>query len=152
MVELEDDPVPIVKIIGAQLKRAMASDSHRRIVSQLDGCFSLSSVTDPQKVSVNINNNNIAVSRGINPQAKVVIHLDFKDAKIKPRIDGRLRYPVFAIKSASYSNPRRKIGSPRQKATGRQFVINRACLQQSRCLLPMTTLSFCLVERMSNPR
>ena len=55
VIKLEDDPVPIVKVIGAQLKRAMASDTHRRIVSQLDGCFSLSSVTDPQKVSVNIN-------------------------------------------------------------------------------------------------
>jgi len=105
VIKLEDDPVPIVKVIGAQLKRAMASDTHRRIVSQLDGCFSLSSVTDPQKVSVNINNNNIAVSRGINPLAKVVIHLDFNDAKIKPRIDGLLRYPLFAIKVGKLLEP-----------------------------------------------
>ena len=36
VIALEDDPVPIVKIIGAQLKRAMANDSHRRVVGQLD--------------------------------------------------------------------------------------------------------------------
>ena len=105
VIALEDDPVPIVKIIGAQLKRAMANDSHRRVVGQLDGCFSLSSITDPQKVSVNINNNNITVSRGINPLAKVVIHLDFNDVKIKPRIDGLLRYPVFAIKVGKLLEP-----------------------------------------------
>ncbi len=105
VIALEDDPVPIVKIIGAQLKRAMANDSHRRVVGQLDGCFSLSSITDPQKVSVNINNNNITVSRGINPLAKVVIHLDFNDVKIKPRIDGLLRHPLFAIRVGKLLEP-----------------------------------------------
>ncbi len=98
VIELENDPVPIVKIIGAQLKRAMTSDSHRKIVNELDGCFALSSITDPQKVSVNINKTTMAVSRGISPKAKVIIHLDFNNTRVKPRIDGLLRHPLFAIK------------------------------------------------------
>jgi hypothetical protein len=105
LIELEDDPVPIVMIIGAQLKRAMSSKSHRKIVAELDGCFALSSTTDPQKASVTISNGVISLRRGISPDAKIVIHLDFDNLSEKPRIERLLRHPLFAIQVGKLLEP-----------------------------------------------
>lgn len=107
-IKLEDDPVPIVKVIGAQLKRAMASDSHRKLAAEIEGCFALSSTTDPQKVSITIEADIIFLRRGISPDAKIIIHLDFNRLHEKPRIERLLRHPLFAIKVGQLLEPPRQ--------------------------------------------
>jgi len=105
LIELEEDPVPIVMVVGAQLKRALTSDTHRKIANDLEGCFALSSTTDPQKVSVDINKSKITVTRGISSSAKIVVHLNFNKPEAKPRIDGLLRHPLFAINVGKLLEP-----------------------------------------------
>jgi len=106
VIELEDDPVPVVKVIGAQLKRALTEASHRKLADELAGyCFALSSTTDPQKVSVDVGRDKITIHRGIAAQARIIIHLDFNDSSKKPKIVGLLRHPLIAIKIGKLLEP-----------------------------------------------
>jgi hypothetical protein len=103
-VVLEQDPVPIVKIIGARVKRALATPAVANIARELRGCFALASTTDPQSLTIHLDGETVRLCRGIDMLALIVIHLDF-NSDSKPRIENLWRHPKFALKVAKLLEP-----------------------------------------------
>jgi len=97
----EDDATPLVKIIGATLRRALARPENVSRAANLDGVFALQSEHDPQAVTMRFSAGRVALTHGIAPDADVVVtvdldHMSGPDAK-KPKVRGALRHPKFAL-------------------------------------------------------
>ena len=97
-IEVEDDPVPIVKIIAAQFERSMRYPEFVRTARGLNGSFALASTVDPQAVTVTGKGGRIRVKHGISPEAGLVIRLDFNKPDESPNIEGLWRHPLLALK------------------------------------------------------
>lgn len=96
-IEMEDDPVPIVKIIAAQFRRSSRHPEFARAASRFNGTFALASTTDPQSVTVQGSNGRLMVRHGVTDDAKLVVRLDFNKPDEKPTIDGLWRHPLLAL-------------------------------------------------------
>lgn len=104
-IELEADPVPIVKIIGARVSRALTQATIQRTVAGLEGCFSLQSTTDAQCLTIHLSPEKIYLCRGIDKNARLLIHLDFNTNQ-PPRIERLWRHPWFAFRVSKLLQPR----------------------------------------------
>lgn len=103
-VRLEEDPVPIVMIIGRFLTNQLRHPGPLAAANRMAGVIALRSTTDPQAVTLRLLGGEIIVSRGVSKQADLVVHLDFNrmsDPAMKPRVEGLLRHPVLALRLQS---------------------------------------------------
>jgi len=96
-ITVEEDPVPIVKIIAAQFRRSLRHRAFVRAARGFNGTFALASTTDPQAVTVSARSRNIHVSRGVSGDAKVVVRLDFNSDQA-PTVEGLWRHPLLALR------------------------------------------------------
>jgi len=102
-VILEEDPLPIVKIIGAQLRRALTHRDILKTAKSMQGSFALSSTTDLQRVTISITSNQITVRRGIEKDARIIIHMNLTNDDA-PKVEGLWKHPLFAMKAGKLLN------------------------------------------------
>jgi hypothetical protein len=100
-VVLEDDATPLVMIIGTTLRRAATDPALARRAEGLKGVFALKSEKDPQAVTMRFDGGRVALSRGVAPDADVVVTVDLDNMSgpdaAKPKVHGALRHPKFAL-------------------------------------------------------
>lgn len=98
VIDLEDDPVPIVKIIGAQFRRSLQHPAFVRAARGFSGTFALASTADPQAVTIRGSGGRLSLTRGIAPEAAIIVRLDFNDLDKAPVVEGLWRHPMLALK------------------------------------------------------
>ncbi len=100
-ITLEDDPSPIVQILGATLKRSARDGALRNKMSGLKGTFALQSKLDPQAVTINFDKGKISLRSGIvgDPDVKVTVDINNMSGPNadKPKISGAAKHPAFAL-------------------------------------------------------
>lgn len=97
--EMEDDPVPIVLMFKTMLEHALSNLRHAELARSIKGSFSLVSTTDPQSLTISLNDNIVSLKHGVGKDSKIIIHLDFsrmRESGYKPRIEGLFKHPLFA--------------------------------------------------------
>lgn len=102
-IELEPDPVPVVKIIGAQFKRAMRDPKFSRRIHNFRGCFALAPPRDPQTLTIHIDNGKVYIHHGVDARAKVTVRVDFNrigEPGYTPEVEGVLRHPLLVYRIA----------------------------------------------------
>lgn len=97
-IEVEDDPVPIVKIIAAQFRRSLHHPQFVRVARRFSGTFALASSTDPQAVTIRGGGGRFYLKHGIDPAAAIVVRLDFNNLDAQPKVEGLWRHPLLALK------------------------------------------------------
>jgi len=99
--KLENDPVPIVLMFKTMLEHALSNRNHAEVAGSVQGSFSLVSTTDPQSLTIGIDDNVISIQRGVSRHSKITIHLDFTkiaEPGYKPKLTGMFKHPLFAYK------------------------------------------------------
>jgi hypothetical protein len=108
-IVLEDDATPLVRIIAAQLRRATADPALARKAEALHGVFALRSQKDPQAVTMRFDNGRVALSRGVAPDAQVVVTADLDNMSgpnaPKPKVSGGLRHLRLALGVSKLLDP-----------------------------------------------
>lgn len=99
-IKLEEDPVPIVRIIGARLARAVRYPEFRSRLRKVRGSFALASNKDPQALTITIDGDAIHLVRGVSREAKITIWLDFENLNAPPNVIGVFRHPLFTWRVA----------------------------------------------------
>ena len=97
VIEQEDDPVPIVKIIAAQLRRSLYHPKFVRLARGFKGTFALASTTDPQSVTISADRGKLRVTHGISKDASIIVRLDFNNPDTAPTVEGLWRHPFLAM-------------------------------------------------------
>lgn len=78
---VEDDPVPIVKIMAARFRRAMHHPDFLTAARAMRGKLGLKSSKDPQALTIELGGNSMHLVRGIE-RADAVIELDLDTGKV----------------------------------------------------------------------
>lgn len=102
-IKLESDPVPVVKIIGAQFKRAVRNPTFRRRLQRFRGCFAIAPPRGAQTLTIHMDKGKMYMHRGIDARAKVIVRLDFNrldEPGYTPDVDGALRHPLMVYRIA----------------------------------------------------
>lgn len=97
-ITVEDDPVPLVRIMAAKLKRSAQHPDFANLVRGMTGKFVLASHKDPQAVTFVLDGNSIFLKRGVDTSAMLVIKLDLDTGK-SVEIKGLWRHPLLAMKA-----------------------------------------------------
>jgi hypothetical protein len=100
-IEVEPDPVPIVLILAATLRRAARTPKLAAAIGHVKGNVALKSTTDPQAATMRFGNGGVMVVRGISDDTDVVIAADLTTMADKnapmPKILGLARHPKLAM-------------------------------------------------------
>ena len=110
-VVLEPDATPLVRIIATTLRDSAADPDVARKAKRLRGVFVLRSEKDPQAVTMRFDRGRVALSRGVAPDAQVVVTVDLDNMSgpdaPKPMMLTlrRLPCPSAQTPSASFLKP-----------------------------------------------
>lgn len=100
-IDLEPDPVPIVLILAATLRRAARTPKLAAAIGQAKGNVALRSTVDPQAATMRFGNGGVTVVRGVSDDADVVISADINtmadEKPPKPKVTGAARHPKLAL-------------------------------------------------------
>ena len=96
-VELESDAVPIVRVMGALVRRSLRDQALSAKVAKLDGVVAVQSASDPQAVTFRFGSGVLRLTRGIATDADVTITADLDDASAQPKVTGAVRRPQLAM-------------------------------------------------------
>lgn len=102
-IELEPDPVPVVKIMGARFKRACRSPAFVRRVRSFRGIFALASPGDPQALTIDIEKDRVRLRRGVQDSPSIIVPFDFNrldEPDYAPRVEGIMRHPLMGMRIA----------------------------------------------------
>ena len=97
-ITVEDDPVPLVRVMAAKLKRSATQPDFGKLVRGMTGKFVLASHKDPQAVTFVLDGTSIFLKRGVDKNAALTIRADLDTGK-SVEIKGLWRHPLFAIKA-----------------------------------------------------
>jgi hypothetical protein len=75
-IDVEADPVPIVLILAATLRRAARTPKLAAAIGRVKGNVALRSTTDPQAATMRFGNGGVTVVRGISKDTDVLIAAD----------------------------------------------------------------------------
>src|SRR5205823_3523457 len=75
-IALEDDPTPLVRILGATLRRAARRPELESRLAKMRGVVALKSSVDPQAVTMRFANGSVLVEHGVAVDSGVVIETD----------------------------------------------------------------------------
>lgn len=106
-LELENDAVPVVRIIAARITRALRHEDYRKRLEGFRSCIALASTADPQALTIRRKQNAIRLERGVARDAAIVIRLDFErigEAGYSPKVEGLLRHPLVAWQASRLLN------------------------------------------------
>jgi hypothetical protein len=108
-VVCEDDATPLVLIIATQLRQAIADPELARKANGLRGVFALKSQKDPQAVTLRFADARVHLERGVADDAQVIVTADLDNMSgpdaPKPKVDGALRHPRFALAVSKLLEP-----------------------------------------------
>lgn len=100
-IEVEPDPVPIVLILAATLRRAARTPKLAAAIGRVKGNVALKSTTDPQAATMRFGSGGVMVVRGISDDTDVVIAADLNTMADEnapmPKILGLARHPKLAM-------------------------------------------------------
>ncbi len=100
-IEVEPDPVPIVLILAATLRRAARTPKLASAIGSVKGNVALKSTTDPQSATMRFGNGGVVVVRGISEDTDVLIAADLNTMADEnapmPKIVGIARHPKLAM-------------------------------------------------------
>lgn len=97
-ITVEDDPVPIVCVMAAKLKRSASHPGFAKLVRGMKGKFVLASHADPQAVTFVLDGESLFLKRGIDKSARLVIKANLATGK-PVKIKGLWRHPLLALKA-----------------------------------------------------
>jgi hypothetical protein len=108
-IVLEDDPTPLVRILGATMARAARNPQLEARMRTMDGVVALKSSVDPQAVTLRFADGKVAIERGVASDAGVVIEADLNNMSDpnapKPKVSGAARHPKFALAVSKVLDP-----------------------------------------------
>ena len=100
-IEVEADPVPIVLILSATLRRAARTPKLAAAIGRTKGNVALQSTVDPQAATMRFGHGGVMVVRGVSDDADVVIAADINtmadENPPKPKVSGVARHPKLAL-------------------------------------------------------
>ncbi|MGZ6962168.1 MAG: hypothetical protein ACXVLM_20930 [Ilumatobacteraceae bacterium] len=108
-IDVEPDPVPIVLILAATLRRAARTPRLATAISNAKGNVALSSTVDPQAATMRFGNGGVTVVRGVSNDADVVISADINklsdEKPPKPKVTGAARHLKLALTVSKLLEP-----------------------------------------------
>jgi hypothetical protein len=100
-IDVEPDPVPIVLILAATLRRAARTPKLASSIGKVKGNVALKSITDPQSATMRFGNGGVTVVRGVSDDTDVLIAADLNTMSDEnapmPKIVGAARHPKLAL-------------------------------------------------------
>lgn len=100
-IDTEPDPVPIVLILAATMRRAARTPQLASAIGSTTGNVALRSTVDPQAATLRFGDGGVTVVRGVSPDADVVIAADINkladENPPKPKVTGAARHPKLAL-------------------------------------------------------
>ena len=109
IVEVEDDPTPIVLILAATLRRAEETPKLAAMMAKAKGNVALKSTVDPQAATIRFERGRVRVVRGVAPDTQVTIATDVnrmsdEDAP-KPKVSGAAMHLRLALTAGKVLEP-----------------------------------------------
>jgi hypothetical protein len=108
-IALEDDPTPLVRILGATLRRSARQPALEAKLRAMQGVVALKSTVDPQAVTIRFRKGRVTVEHGVAADRGVVIEADLlrmNDADApKPKVSGVARHPRLALAVSKVLDP-----------------------------------------------
>jgi hypothetical protein len=100
-IDVEPDPVPIVLILAATLRRAARTPKLASAIGNVKGNVALKSTTDPQAATMRFGNGGVTVVRGVSADTDVLIKADLNtmadENAPSPKVVGAARHPKLAL-------------------------------------------------------
>lgn len=96
-IEVEDDPVPIVRVFASRFRRSVKNAAFVDALRGIDKPFAIASNKDPQALTIDARDGRIRLSRGISRDVAIVIRMDF-DGDDPPDVEGLWRHPLLAMR------------------------------------------------------
>jgi len=108
-VEVEPDPVPIVLILAATLRRAARTPKLATAIGRTQGNVAVKSTVDPQAATMRFGNGGVLVVRGVSDDTDVVISADINtmadEHPPSPKVSGLARHPKLAYTVGQLLDP-----------------------------------------------
>ena len=108
-IDVEQDPVPIVLILAATLRRAARTPRLATAIGRVKGNVALKSTTDPQSATMRFGKGGVTVVRGVSPDTDVLIAADLNtmadEKPPAPKVVGVARHPKLAITVSKLLDP-----------------------------------------------
>jgi hypothetical protein len=108
-IDVEPDPVPIVLILAATLRRAARTPKLAAAIGHLKGNVALRSTVDPQAATMRFGNGGVTVVRGVSDDADVIIAADINklsdEKPPKPKVTGALGHLKLALTVSKLLEP-----------------------------------------------
>ena len=109
MISLEDDPTPIVRILGVTLRRAADDPKLAKVLGGMRGRVALRSTTDPQAATITFDAGSVRVDHGVDSRADIVISADLntmgRPGAPKPKVRGAAKHPKLALGVSKVLDP-----------------------------------------------
>jgi len=119
-VVLEPDATPLVRIIATTMFRSLAEVDVARNAERLRGVFALRSEKDSQAVTLRFDRGRVELTRGVAPDANVVVTVDLDNMSgpdaPKPKVRGAIRHPRFALSVSKLLEPKARPWSEHARA------------------------------------
>jgi hypothetical protein len=100
-VTWEEDGPPIVRILGASLRRAAKQPRVAVEMCRLRGRVAVRSTVDPQSATIRFDRGSVHVTRGVASDAEIIVSADLstmgRPGSRKPRVSGAIRHPRLAV-------------------------------------------------------
>jgi hypothetical protein len=100
-IVVEDDPTPLVLIMGTTLRRSTSDPAVALKAQRLHGVFAVRSKNDPQAVTMRFADGRLELTHGVARDAQVVATVDLDNMTgpnaAKPKVKGALFHPFFAL-------------------------------------------------------
>ena len=109
LIDVESDPVPIVLILAATLRRAARTPKLAAAIGHAKGNVALKSTTDPQAATMRFGGGRVVVVRGVSRDTDVLISADLNtmsdENPPKPKVVGIARHPKLALTVSKLLDP-----------------------------------------------
>ena len=108
-IALEDDPTPLVRILGAILRRSARNPSLESKLRGMRGVVALKSSVDPQAVTIRFDKGHVTIERGVAADSGVVIETDLTKMNEpnapKPKVQGAAKHLKLALAASKVLDP-----------------------------------------------
>jgi hypothetical protein len=108
-IALEDDPTPLVRIVGAMLQRSARNPALQSKLQAMRGVVALKSSVDPQAVTIRFDKGRVTLEHGVASDSGVVIEADLlrmnEPNAPKPKVRGVPRHPMLALAVSKVLDP-----------------------------------------------
>jgi hypothetical protein len=108
-IALEDDPTPLVRILGATLRRSARNPTLEAKLRRMHGVVALKSSVDPQAVTLRFEKGNVSIEHGVAADSGVVIETDLTKMNDpnppKPQVKGAAKHLKLALDAGKVLDP-----------------------------------------------